>query len=209
MKELLDGQVITLAELEGITRRDLCRSAAFGLIGLGLAACGAPIDSGSGGEGGQSGQGGDGGQGGAGSSGGDGGSGGSGGGSGEADAGGGDGGSSPACGAGVVSTGKMPSDFATGMATYFSAQKTFVARDDGGLFALTAVCTHQGATITFVASGKYFNCPRHGSHFSLVGAVTKGPATKPLRHDAMCLDEGGKVAFDVKTVVDAATRLAS
>jgi cytochrome b6-f complex iron-sulfur subunit len=45
--------------------------------------------------------------------------------------------------------------------------------------ALTAVCTHEGCTITNV-SGTTFICPCHGSQFSTSGAVVKSPATRAL-----------------------------
>jgi cytochrome b6-f complex iron-sulfur subunit len=45
--------------------------------------------------------------------------------------------------------------------------------------ALTAVCTHEGCTITNV-SGQTFICPCHGSQFSTSGSVVKSPATRPL-----------------------------
>ena len=75
---------------------------------------------------------------------------------------------------------------------YISAQKFFVMRDSGGLYAMTAVCTHQGATTNVQGSSIY--CPRHGATFSFNGAVTEGPATKPLNHYAMCTMSSGTSA---------------
>jgi cytochrome b6-f complex iron-sulfur subunit len=45
--------------------------------------------------------------------------------------------------------------------------------------ALTAICTHEGCTITNV-SGTTFICPCHGSQFSTSGSVVKSPATRAL-----------------------------
>jgi cytochrome b6-f complex iron-sulfur subunit len=45
--------------------------------------------------------------------------------------------------------------------------------------ALTAVCTHEGCTITNV-SGQTFICPCHGSQFSTSGSVVRSPATRAL-----------------------------
>jgi len=53
-----------------------------------------------------------------------------------------------------------------------TAQNTFTA--------LTAVCTHEGCTITGFDSPKYV-CPCHGSQYSTTGAVLNGPATQSLR----------------------------
>jgi cytochrome b6-f complex iron-sulfur subunit len=45
--------------------------------------------------------------------------------------------------------------------------------------ALTAVCTHEGCTVSNV-SGTTFICPCHGSQFSTSGSVVKSPASRPL-----------------------------
>lgn len=47
--------------------------------------------------------------------------------------------------------------------------------------ALNQACTHQGTTIQFRPSSGDFRCPNHGSEFSATGAVTQGPAARPLR----------------------------
>jgi Rieske Fe-S protein len=50
----------------------------------------------------------------------------------------------------------------------------------GDLHAFSAVCTHQGCLVDAVASGA-IRCPCHGSTFDAgTGAVTSGPATRPL-----------------------------
>lgn len=55
-----------------------------------------------------------------------------------------------------------------------------VARiSDAGFTAMTAVCTHDGCTITNV-SGSTFICPCHGSQFNTNGGVVKSPATRAL-----------------------------
>lgn len=47
--------------------------------------------------------------------------------------------------------------------------------------ALSAVCTHQGCTVTYRSSGTLLYCPCHGAEFSLTGTVTRGPATVALK----------------------------
>jgi cytochrome b6-f complex iron-sulfur subunit len=47
--------------------------------------------------------------------------------------------------------------------------------------ALSAICTHQGCTVTFQSSGQLLYCPCHGAEFSLSGSVLRSPANKPLR----------------------------
>jgi cytochrome b6-f complex iron-sulfur subunit len=53
-----------------------------------------------------------------------------------------------------------------------TAQSTFTA--------LTAICTHEGCTITGFQSPDYV-CPCHGSQYTTAGGVVMGPATQPLR----------------------------
>jgi cytochrome b6-f complex iron-sulfur subunit len=53
-----------------------------------------------------------------------------------------------------------------------TAQDSFVA--------LTAICTHQGCTITGFENSRYV-CPCHGSQYSTSGQVVMGPATIALR----------------------------
>lgn len=108
------------------------------------------------------------------------------------------------CPANARDTGKKPSDFVAGKPVYFQSIIGFVVRDANGLYALTAVCTHQGCTIA--SSGGGFSCPCHGAGFDINGAVTAGPARTPLKHYALCLSANGTVAVDTRTTVAAATR---
>jgi nitrite reductase/ring-hydroxylating ferredoxin subunit len=45
--------------------------------------------------------------------------------------------------------------------------------------ALTAICTHEGCTVSQFENGNYV-CPCHGSRYSTSGQVTNGPATRSL-----------------------------
>src|SRR4029079_14914423 len=63
-----------------------------------------------------------------------------------------------------------------------SAGSFLVARTAQDTFtALTAICTHEGCTITGFESSTY-TCPCHGSQFSTSGGVVRGPAggARPL-----------------------------
>jgi Rieske Fe-S protein len=113
------------------------------------------------------------------------------------------------CGSGGFDTGRAPATFAMGTGTYFSAMKLFVCRDAGGLYALSAACTHAGVTINFQASTGGFRCFAHGSRFDLGGEVTRGPARSPLSHFLVCVGSDGTVQIDARTTVNAATRLAA
>jgi cytochrome b6-f complex iron-sulfur subunit len=98
-----------------------------------------------------------------------------------------------------------PSTFMMDMPVYFAMGFVFVVRDASGLYALTARCPHQGFTTRI--EGTLFVCPRHGSQFSLEGAVLTGPATQPLVHYAMCKLDNGNVGVLTSQMVDDSVRL--
>ena len=110
-------------------------------------------------------------------------------------------GSGGVCGAaGTLDVG-APSSFVMNTPVYFADGFVFVVRDANGLYALTARCPHQGFTTR--VDGSDFVCPRHGSLFSLDGAVLTGPATMPLVHFAMCMLDNGHVGvLTTQTVAD-------
>jgi Rieske Fe-S protein len=62
-----------------------------------------------------------------------------------------------------------------------AAQKIVLVKEpNGSLKGFSAICTHQGCTVSTVQDG-IISCPCHGSEFSTVnGAVIQGPATRPL-----------------------------
>lgn len=98
------------------------------------------------------------------------------------------------------------SDYAVGDVRFFDSGTFFVVRDAAGLYAMTAVCTHQGCTVGSGASS--LACPCHGSAYDLDGNVTHGPATAPLEHYALRIDDTGAVFVDTDTVVAPETRVA-
>jgi nitrite reductase/ring-hydroxylating ferredoxin subunit len=113
-------------------------------------------------------------------------------------------GSGGACGTSATDVG-APSMFTANKPVYFSAGNFFVVRDSGGLYALTARCTHEGATTVIQTSDFY--CPRHGAMFDFNGTVTRGPAVSPLVHFAMCMLANGHVGVTTSMSVAATQRL--
>jgi len=61
-------------------------------------------------------------------------------------------------------------------------QKVAAYRDEEGLIhAISAKCTHMGCTVDWNASAKTWDCPCHGSRYTIEGANIEGPAPKPLQ----------------------------
>ena len=83
----------------------------------------------------------------------------------------------------------------------------YLAADDRGIFALTAVCTHRGCLV--LSEGPTgFGCPCHDSAYTLQGEVTEGPAKLPLRHlEVKAIGPTGLLQVDVSTTVPPETRL--
>jgi nitrite reductase/ring-hydroxylating ferredoxin subunit len=115
----------------------------------------------------------------------------------------GGGGACPTTGATDVGA---PSTFSLLAPVYFSSGNFFVVRDSGGLYALTAKCTHAGVTITAETSD--FLCMQHGATFDFDGNVTNGPAFLPLVHYAMCTLASGHVGVIKTQTVPQSQRLA-
>jgi Rieske Fe-S protein len=101
------------------------------------------------------------------------------------------------CPGGTSDTGTTPAQVAVGSAVYLGDQiASFLCRDAGGLYGMSAVCTHNGCIIDFVSSSLGFHCPCHNATFSFVGDVTRSPAFQPLVHYALCLMQNGNVGID-------------
>ncbi|MBI2944775.1 MAG: Rieske 2Fe-2S domain-containing protein [Candidatus Wallbacteria bacterium] len=99
-----------------------------------------------------------------------------------------------------------PDAFRPGSQTHLPEQKLWVVHDEGGLYALSTVCTHLGCIAGKEKSGE-FRCPCHGSVFSKEGKVLGGPAPKALGRLALSLAPDGQLVCDTMTAVDPATRL--
>lgn len=83
-----------------------------------------------------------------------------------------------------------------------------VAHDAGGLYAMSAVCTHAGCLLDessqTISAG--LSCPCHGSMFDGNGNVTRGPANAALQHYAVTIAPDGSVTVDGSQPVDASAR---
>ncbi|WP_040834996.1 (2Fe-2S)-binding protein [Nocardia brevicatena] len=69
----------------------------------------------------------------------------------------------------------------TGAVVRVAGQRCAVFRDEAGtVHAVSATCTHLGCIVAFNDAERVWECPCHGSRFTVDGAVAHGPATRPL-----------------------------
>lgn len=120
-----------------------------------------------------------------------------------------------------ASVGK-PESFPEG-ATFISDLRLFIVREGNEFHAISAVCTHLGCTVNYVAlpetkvikiKGKSyeenweFSCPCHGSKYYFDGTNYAGPAPKPLPSLHISLSQiTGELVVDRSKTVDTNYRL--
>ena len=63
----------------------------------------------------------------------------------------------------------------------FKDEKMAIYKDeDGGIHALSPICTHVGCEVKWNNAELTWDCPCHGARYSYDGRVLNGPATKNL-----------------------------
>ena len=77
------------------------------------------------------------------------------------------------------------SKFPVGSAQKFVAANgapAYLFRTKSGVFAYSAICTHQGCTVDYLKAGKKLICPCHGGSFDPFNSakVVAGPPERPL-----------------------------
>jgi len=111
----------------------------------------------------------------------------------------------------AVCSGKLDagpeSTLQVGHIRFFACAHMFVLRDDLGIYAMTATCTHQGCIVNFVNQQQGFLCPCHTSTYDFNGQVTSPPAPHPLQHYACSFDSADNIIVDTFMPVPATTRL--
>jgi cytochrome b6-f complex iron-sulfur subunit len=91
-----------------------------------------------------------------------------------------------------------PGDYQAGeVSTRFKdAQRVWMIRNNDGMYALIAICTHLGCTPNWFANENRFKCPCHGSNFLMDGTNVAGPAPVPLFRAAISLNVQGEIEVD-------------
>jgi cytochrome b6-f complex iron-sulfur subunit len=100
-----------------------------------------------------------------------------------------------------------PQDFPMGSVRVFDEEKVAVFRDGQGMYAISLVCTHLGCIVTHNDSEQRFDCPCHGSKFTLEGKVTKAPAPRSLDWFQIATLPSGQLMVDRGVTVPMGTRV--
>ena len=81
----------------------------------------------------------------------------------------------------------------------FSSAKLYISvLEDGGMLALSVICTHLGCIIRLDDSG--FHCPCHASSFDKYGEVKSPPATRALDFFSMEI-VNGELMIDIENPI--------
>ena len=97
----------------------------------------------------------------------------------------------PTAGAKLTATSDVP----VGGGIILTDAAMVITQPKAGTFkAFSAICTHQGCTVSTVEDGT-INCPCHGSQFAIAdGSVVDGPARKPLPAEKIKVSGGNITA---------------
>ncbi|HYM62232.1 MAG TPA: Rieske 2Fe-2S domain-containing protein [Thermoanaerobaculia bacterium] len=92
-------------------------------------------------------------------------------------------------------------DYSDGVVRFNKEKKAYVIGASGGVYALSAVCTHLGCIARYKSDEKVIACPCHGSRFDLEGNVVHGPAPRPLPWLDVTEDAAGNLVVDTGIVI--------
>jgi cytochrome b6-f complex iron-sulfur subunit len=98
-------------------------------------------------------------------------------------------------------------DYPDGTVRFNKEQKAYIIGGSGGVYALSAVCTHLGCITRLRSDENVIACPCHGSRFDLEGNVVHGPAPRPLPWLEVRVDAAGGLVVDTSVVIPGGTVL--
>lgn len=92
----------------------------------------------------------------------------------------------------------FPLDYVIGEVNekYKDEFRVWIVREEGGFYALIAICTHLGCTPRWLAVENKFKCPCHGSGYYKSGVNFEGPTPRPLERAQITLTDDGQILVD-------------
>jgi cytochrome b6-f complex iron-sulfur subunit len=100
----------------------------------------------------------------------------------------------------------LPDTLAEGTAFVPPGRSVAMFRDGQGVYAVSTICTHLGCIVRPGTDG--FECPCHGSRFTLDGTVVKGPAPRALPWVKVS-GGGGTYTVDEEAVIPPGTKVSA
>jgi cytochrome b6-f complex iron-sulfur subunit len=94
------------------------------------------------------------------------------------------------------------SDYAVGEVSEKFKQefRVWIVREEAGIYAIFAKCTHLGCTPRWLGAESKFKCPCHGSGFFKTGLNFEGPAPRPLDRFKISVGDDGQLVVDKSKV---------
>lgn len=105
---------------------------------------------------------------------------------------------------GLVEAGPVEA-FPEGTVQYFLQGRFYVSSVEGKLLALYQKCPHLGCRVPFCDRSMQFECPCHGSIYTMKGEYVAGPAPRGLDRFPIAIREG-KVVVDTGTIIEGPAR---
>jgi cytochrome b6-f complex iron-sulfur subunit len=95
------------------------------------------------------------------------------------------------------------SDYSVGEVSekYKQEQRVWIVREEEGIYAIFAKCTHLGCTPRWLAAENKFKCPCHGSGFYKSGLNFEGPAPRPLDRLKVTVGDDGQLVIDKSKIL--------
>jgi len=95
-----------------------------------------------------------------------------------------------------------PEDYPLGSVTLIETRKVWIVREEKGIYALIAVCTHLSCQPRWLEKEQIFKCPCHGGQFYKNGVNFAGPPPKPLARAFVEVSDDGCLLVDKDRIVD-------
>jgi cytochrome b6-f complex iron-sulfur subunit len=91
-----------------------------------------------------------------------------------------------------------PGDYTVGEVStrWVKDERVWLVRDNEGIYAVFALCTHLGCTPRWLRSESKYKCPCHGSGFTKEGLNFEGPAPRALERLKIALGPDGQIVVD-------------